>query len=151
MKQKMTFFWNTLAFSMIQQMLVIFFGSSAFCKSSLNIWKFSVHVLLKPGLENFEHCFASRWDECNCVVVWTFFGVAFFWDWNENWPFGGHKSKIMVLSGYVPFGGFRGESISLFPQFLEAACIPWLLILSSISSAAILTSPTDSEPPLSLL
>ena len=34
-------------------------GSSAFSKSSLNIWKFSVHVLLKPGLENFEHYFAS--------------------------------------------------------------------------------------------
>ena len=34
-------------------------GSSAISKSSLNIWKFSVHVLLKPGLENFEHYFAS--------------------------------------------------------------------------------------------
>ena len=34
-------------------------GSSAFFKSSLNIWKFSVHVLLKPGLETFEHDFAS--------------------------------------------------------------------------------------------
>ena len=34
-------------------------GSSAFSKSSLNIWKFSVHILLKPGLENFEHYFAS--------------------------------------------------------------------------------------------
>ena len=34
-------------------------GSSAFSKSSLNIWKFMVHVLLKPGLENFEHFFAS--------------------------------------------------------------------------------------------
>ena len=30
-------------------------GSSAFCKSALNIWKFTVHILLKPGLENFEH------------------------------------------------------------------------------------------------
>ena len=40
-------------------------GSSAFAKSSLNIWKFSVHVLLKPGLENFEHYFASMWDEYN--------------------------------------------------------------------------------------
>ena len=27
------------------------------------------------------------WDECNCVVVWAFFGIAFLWDWNENWPF----------------------------------------------------------------
>ena len=34
-------------------------GSSAFSKTNLNIWKFSVHVLLKPGLENFEHYFAD--------------------------------------------------------------------------------------------
>ena len=34
-------------------------GSSAFSKTSLNIWKFMVHVLLKPGLENFEHYFTS--------------------------------------------------------------------------------------------
>ena len=34
-------------------------GSSAFSKTGLNIWKFMVHVLLKLGLENFEHCFAS--------------------------------------------------------------------------------------------
>ena len=62
-------------------------GSSAFSKTSLNIWKFMVHVLLKPGLENFEHYFDSVWDECNCAVVWTFFGIAFLWDLNENWPF----------------------------------------------------------------
>ena len=34
-------------------------GSSAFSKTSLNIWKFMVHILLKPGLENFEHYFTS--------------------------------------------------------------------------------------------
>ena len=34
-------------------------GSSAFCKTNLNIWKFTVHVLLKPGLENFEDYFTS--------------------------------------------------------------------------------------------
>ena len=61
--------------------------ASAFSKTSLNIWKFTVHVLLKPGLENFEHYFTSVWDECNCVVVWAFFGIAFLWDWNENGPF----------------------------------------------------------------
>ena len=44
-------------------------GSSAFSKSSLNIWKFSVYILLKPGLENFEHYFASVRDACNCVAV----------------------------------------------------------------------------------
>ena len=62
-------------------------GSFAFSKSSLNIWNFTVHVLLKPGLENFEHYFASVWDECNCAVVWTFSGIALLWDGNENWPF----------------------------------------------------------------
>ena len=62
-------------------------GSSAFSKSIFTIWKFTVHELLKPGLENFEHYFASVWDECNCAVIWTFFGIAFLWDWNENWPF----------------------------------------------------------------
>ena len=47
----------------------LIFGSSAFSKFSLNIWKFSVHILLKPGLENFEHYFTSVRDECNCAVV----------------------------------------------------------------------------------
>ena len=36
-----------------------------------------VHVLLKPSLESFEHYFTSVWDEWNCAVVWTFFGIAF--------------------------------------------------------------------------
>ena len=44
-------------------------GSSAFSKTSLNIRKFTVHILLKPGLENFEHYFTSVGDECNCAVV----------------------------------------------------------------------------------
>ena len=62
-------------------------GSSAFSKSNWNIWKFTVHVLLEAGLENFELHFASVWEECNCVVVWAFFGIAFLWDWNEDWHF----------------------------------------------------------------
>ena len=61
-------------------------GSSAFSKTSLNIWKLMVLVLLKPGFENFEHYFTGLWDEYNCEVVWPFFGIAFRWDWNENWP-----------------------------------------------------------------
>ena len=44
-------------------------GSSGFSKSNLNIRKFIVHVLLKPGLENCEYYLASVWDECNCAVV----------------------------------------------------------------------------------
>ena len=81
------FFWNSCFFDDPVDIGNLISGSSAFSKSSLNIWKFTVHLLLKPGLENFEHYFASVWDECKCAVVWTFFGIAFLWDWNENWPF----------------------------------------------------------------
>ena len=133
------FFWNSLAFSMIQQMLAMWsliplpflnsvcisgsshfiycwnlswrtfsilnkaeadvflefscffyeptdvdnliFGSSAFSKSSLNIWKFLVHILLKANLEDFEQYFASLWNECNWAVVWTVFGIDLLWYW----------------------------------------------------------------------
>ena len=67
-------------------------GSSAFSKSSLNNWKFTVHMLLKPGLENFEHYFTSMWDESNCAVVWALFGIAFL--------FGGFVFIFMYLFFY---------------------------------------------------
>ena len=76
-------------------------GSSTFSKSRLNICKVMVYILLKPGLENFEHYFASVWGECNCAVVWTFFCIVFLWDWNENWPF-------PVLWPGVEFSKFAG-------------------------------------------
>ena len=59
-------------------------GFSAFSKSSLNTWKFLVHLLLKPGVENFEYCFVTVGDKCNCGVISAFFGIAFLWDLNEN-------------------------------------------------------------------
>ena len=85
------FSWNSLAFfdDPINVGNLVF-GSSAFSKSNLNIWMFLVHVLLKFRLKNFEHYLAIMRNECNCMVVWTFFGIAFLWDWNENWPFQSH-------------------------------------------------------------
>ena len=78
-------------------------GSSAFFKSSLNNWKFSVHILLKLGLETFERYFASVWGECNCMVVWTFFGIALLWDWNENWPFKLKDNRFTILWWFMPY------------------------------------------------
>ena len=77
-------FSNSLAFSMIQWMLAVW---SLVPQTSLYIWKFSVHVVLKLTLKDFEHYLASKWDECNCLTGRTFFGIAFLLDWNENWPF----------------------------------------------------------------
>ena len=58
-----------------------------FSKSSLYIWKFLIHILLKPSLKDSKHNLATVWNEHNCMVVCTFFGIALLWDWNENWPF----------------------------------------------------------------
>ena len=86
------FFWNSFAYSMIQWMLAI--------------WSLVPLPFLNPawtsGIFQFTYCwsltwriidnnkashFTSVWDECSCAVAWTFFGIAFLWDWNENWPF----------------------------------------------------------------
>ena len=95
-------------------------ASSAFSKTSLNIWKFSVHVLLKPGLENFEHYLTSVWDECSCAVVWAFFGIGMKTDlfqscghcwvfqiyWNTEWRLKPFKLIVFVLDSIkVECGG----------------------------------------------
>ena len=58
-------------------------GSSAFSKGNLNIWKFTVHLLLKPGLENFEHYFTSIWDECQLCgslsILWNCLSLGLEW------------------------------------------------------------------------
>ena len=88
-KAEIDVFWNSLAFSMIQWMLAtlslvpLSFRNPAWTSGSSQF----IHILLKPGLENFEYYFASMWDECNCAVVWTIFGITFLWYGNENWPF----------------------------------------------------------------
>ena len=128
------FLWNCLAFSMIQWMLAIWSLVPLPFLKQLEHLEVHGSLLLKPGLDNFEHYFTSvwddrgwngwmasptqslgvgdgqgglvclvhgvtksqtllsnwtelNWDECNCVVVWAFFGIAFLWDWNENWSF----------------------------------------------------------------
>ena len=82
------FFWNSFAFfDDPVDVGNLISGSSAFSKTSLNIWKFSVHTLLTSSLKDFERNLASKWNECNCAVVLTFFRIVLLWDWNENWPF----------------------------------------------------------------
>ena len=56
-------------------------GSSAFSKTNLNIWKFTVHVLLKPGLENFEHYQHVRWVQlCSSLsILWHCLSLELEW------------------------------------------------------------------------
>ena len=86
-------------------------GSSAF--STFNIWKFLVRVLLKPSLENFEHYFDSVWNECSCAVVWTFFGIALLWDWNEIFQSCGH-CWVFQICWYIESSTFTASSFRIW-------------------------------------
>ena len=83
------FFWNSVAFLMIQWMLAIWslvplpFLKPVWTSRSPR-FTYCWNLALR---NNFEHYFTSVWDECSCAVVWAFFGIAFLWDCNENWPF----------------------------------------------------------------
>ena len=106
------FSWNSCLFYDPTDIGNLISGSSAFSKT---IWKFTVHILLRPGLENFEHYFTSVWDECNCGVVWAFFGIAFLWDRNENWSFQfcGH-CWIFQICQHVECSSFTGSSFRIW-------------------------------------
>ena len=59
-------------------------GNFSFSKSILDIWKFLVHIMLKPSMEDFEHNFTSMGDECNCPMANTFFGTTLLGNWDED-------------------------------------------------------------------
>ena len=59
-------------------------GSSSFSKPSLDIWKFLVHVMLKPSMKDFKHDPTSMRDECNCPMVSTFFSTTLLGNWDED-------------------------------------------------------------------
>ena len=125
------FFWNSCFFYDPVAVGNLTSGSSAFSKSSLNIWKFTVHVLLKPSLKNFEHYSASMWDECNCVVVWhslalPFFGIGMktdlFQSWDHCWVFKiCWHIKITALS----------NSMKLWAMPCRATRDEWFMVESS--------------------
>ena len=111
-------------------------GSSAFSKSSLNIWKFMVHVLLNPGLDNFEHYFASVWDECNCAVVWTLFGIALLWDWNENYLFQscGH-CWVFQICWHIEGSTFTASSLRIWKSSTGIPSPPLALFVVMLPKA----------------
>ena len=86
-KLKKMFSWNSLAFSMIQWMLAIWSLVPLPFLNQLEHLEVHGSHIAEAWVGEFEHYFTSVWDECNWVVVWAFFGIAFLRDWNENWPF----------------------------------------------------------------
>ena len=62
-------------------------GFSSFSKSSLDIWKFLVHIMLRPRMQDFKHDLTSMRDECNCPKVSTSFGTTLLGNRDEDQPF----------------------------------------------------------------
>ena len=94
-KAEIDVFLELSSFFMIQRMLAIwslvplpFLKPAWTSGSSWFMWTNPhMNVSLKPGLENFEHYFNSVWDECNCVVVWAFFGISIKSRFGSSWVF----------------------------------------------------------------
>ena len=59
-------------------------GSSSFSKPSLDIWKLLVHIMLKPGMQDFKHDLTIMGDECNCPMAGTFFRNTILGNWDED-------------------------------------------------------------------
>ena len=106
--------------------------SSAFSKSSSNIWKFTVHIMLKPDMENFEHYFAILWDECSCAQDCCT---------QSLWPCGrpllthisaGYTQTLKGMSSSVSVGSSGVHKVSFDPS--EHIWWVWGLILNAISS-----------------
>ena len=91
-------------------------GSSDFSKSSLNIWKFLVHVLLNPSLENFEHCWCVRWVQlCGSLnLLWCCLSLGLEWKLTFSSPVTTAEfSKFAgILSAAVPQHHLLGFEIA---------------------------------------
>ena len=83
------FFWNPLAFSMIQWMLTIFdlWFFLPFINPAYTSGSSCVHILLKPNLKDFEHKLGSMGSDGNCLIFWTIFSTAPLGNWDEDWHF----------------------------------------------------------------
>ena len=141
------FFWNSCFFDDPLDVGNLISGSSAFSKTSLNIWEFTVYLLLKPGLKNFDHYFASVWDECNCVVVWAFFGIAFLWDWNKTDFFQscGHCWDFQIC-WHIECGTFTASSSWIWNSSTGIPSAPLALFLVMLPKAHLTSHSRMSGP-----
>ena len=105
MIQWMLAIWSLVPLTFVNPVWIL--GSSWF----MHCWSLAWKIL------NFADYFASMWDECNCAVVWTFFGIAFLWDWDENWLFPVLWSLLSWLKICQLLDLFKEAALSLIYLF----------------------------------
>ena len=128
------FIWNSLFFDDPTFVGNLISGSSAFSKSSLNIWKFTVRVLLKPGLENFEDYFTSimRWVQLcgNLNILWHCLSLGLEWKLTFSSPVATavfqicwliECSTFTALSFRINSTGIPSPPLTLFTVMLPKA------------------------------
>ena len=133
------FFWNSVAFLIIQRMLAI--------RSLIPL------PFLKPawtsGSSRFTYCWSLAWrilsitlltlymwDECSCAVVWALFGIVFLWDWNENCPFQscGH-CWVFQICWHIECSTFTASSFRIWNSFTGMPSAPLDLFVVMLSKA----------------
>ena len=91
--------------------------------------KFIVHILLKPSLENFEHYFTSVWDECNCAVIWAFFGIDFLIGMKTDlFHFCGH-CQVFHICWHLECNTFTASSFRIWTSSTGIPSLPLALLI----------------------
>ena len=132
------FFWNSLAFWMIQQMLAVWslvplpFLNPAWTSGS----PWFTHVLLKSGLENFEHYFTSVRDKSNCAIVWAFFGIACLWDWSKTELFQScSHCWVFQICWHIECSTFTASSFRIWNSSTGISSLPLALLIVMLPKA----------------
>ena len=130
-------FWNSLGFfDDPMDVSNLISGSSAFSKSSLNIWKFMVHVLLKPGLENFEHYFASvRWIQlCGSLnILWHCPSLELEWKLTFSSPVA--TAEFSKLGWCIECSTFTASSFRIWNSSTGIPSPPFALFIVMLPKA----------------
>ena len=127
------FFWNSLFYDPTDVGNLVS-GSSALSKSRLNIWKFLVRILLKPRLKNFEHYFASMWNECNCVslnILWHYPSLGLKWKLTFSSP----VATAGQICWHIECSTFRASSFSIWNRSSGIPSPPLALFLVMLCKA----------------
>ena len=115
------FFWTLLLFPWSSGCWQFDLWFLYLFKNQIEHLEFHSSRAIEAWLGEFWAFFTSMWDECNCAVVWAFFGIAFPWNWNENWPFPVLSPGVFQICWHI---GCSTLTVSFFRVWNSSTGIP---------------------------